>query len=640
MVILAGLENGLTKKNTKNSNFSMVWIKLFSWIRTFILSALELRDSVLVLTTIAMLGKSILFIGLTNNENATKYDHMKAFYSFSSPPSLEIYTAFILIILSFAFLFKGRARYWFFVSSNALFSILLITDLMYYRGYCSFLSPYMLSQTTNLDNLFSSVISMLRQIDFLFILDLLILVGIGIKFKTVYVKAERNICTLLILFVLSVSYVYYQHVQLDLKGNDGEMLFRVAWSPNQTMTNLSPLGYHGYDIYNYIQDSKDSKIKPEESEAIKNWLAQNKEKLPANEYKGIFEGQNLIMIQVESLETSVINQKINGQEITPNLNKLLANSFYFSNFYEQVYNGSSSDADLLANTSVYPVRTGATFFRFPNNTYNSLPRILGEDGYNTLAIHPDKGSYWNWMPALTAIGFEKTMDESRFNTEEKIGLGLSDGSYFRQIAPIIAEQKQPFYDFMVTLTSHNPFDLPEQYRSLILSEDMNKTKLGGYFQSIRYTDEQIGKFLETLDKNGVLENTVVVIYGDHTGVHKYYNDEVKKVQPQESWWLDDSKRIPLIIYHKGLNGKEITTIGGQVDTMPTVAYLMGIAEERYSNTAFGRNLLNTKKDFAVLANRQYMGEAEDVTEYNNQLMGIDMADLVIRKNYFKEAGYK
>lgn len=636
---MARLEDELTKKQTKIGDFPNSLLKAFRWIRTLIYG-IGLSDSLFVLTTLAMLAKSILFIGLINNENATKFDYLKAFCSFSSPPPLEIYTLFIIIILCFGFAFKGRGRFWFLLSCNTLFSMLLITDLMYYRGYSSFVTPYLLSQTTNLDNLFSSVISMLRQIDFLFIIDILILLCIGIKFKTLYVRVQRNIYTMLFLLGLSISYIYYQHVQMDLKGNENEMLFRIAWSPNQTMSNLSPLGYHGFDIYNYIKDSRDSKIKPEESEEIKAWLDQNQEKLPANELKGIFKGQNLIMIQVESLENSVINQKVNGQEITPNLNKLLANSFYFSNFYEQVYNGSSSDADLMSNTSVYPIRTGATFFRFPNNTYNSLPKILGEDGYSTLAIHPDKGSYWNWQPALRSIGFENTMDESRFNTDEKIGLGLSDGSYFNQIAPIIKEQKQPFYDFMVTLTSHNPFDLPDQYRSLTLSDDLNKSKLGGYFQSVRYTDEQIGKFLEELDKSGVLDNTVVVLYGDHTGVHKYYNDEVKQVQPQESWWLDDSKRIPLIIYHKGMTGKEIFTTGGQVDTMPTLAYLLGINEERYSDTVFGRNLLNTKKDFAVLANRQYMGESENSTDFENHLNGIDIADLAIRKNYFKEAGYK
>lgn len=608
-------------------------------LRTLISGLRRMLDSVFIFTTLAMLAKSILFIGLINN-NATEYNQLKAFHSFSTSPPLIVYISFIVIILSFAFIFKGRTRFWYLVCCNTLFSSLLVMDLMYYRGYSSFVSPYLLSQTTNLDNLFSSIISMLREIDLLFILDLIILLGIGLKFKRLYSKTQRNVYSFFILLLLSVSYIYYQHIQQDIKGHGEEMLFRVAWSPNQTMSNLSPLGYHGFDIYNYIKDRNDSTITPEETQAIQTWLKQKQEKLPENEYKGLFKGQNLIMIQVESLERFVINQKINGQEITPNINELLADSLYFSNFYEQVYNGSSSDADLMANTSVYPVRTGATFFRFPYDTYNSLPKILREDGYNTLAIHPDKGSYWNWMPALTAIGFEKTMDETRFNTDEKIGLGLSDGSYFKQIAPIISDQKQPFYDFMVTLTSHNPFDLPEQYRSLNIDENCNKSKLGGYFQSVHYTDQQIGAFLESLDKSGVLDNTVVVIYGDHTGVHKYYNDEVKEVQPQQAWWLDDSKRIPLIIYHKGMKGREIVTSGGQIDTMPTIAYLMGVNEDRYNNTAFGRNLLNTKKDFAILSNHLYIGKPENTPEQDNEIQGLDIADLVIRKNYFKEAGYK
>lgn len=603
---------------------------------------LWLKDNALIFffTTLLLLTKSILFLGLINNGNATSINLFKALFSFSAPPPLVVYVSLIVIVLCFAFLFQGRTRFWFLVICNALFSLLLVGDLMYYRGFCSFISPYLMSQTTNLDNLSSSIMSMLRLIDLLFFLDLLALVGIGLKFKNFHVTAKRNVSTLLILLILSVSYVYYQHVQLDIKGKGQDMLFRVSWSPNQTMTNLSPLGYHAFDLYNYYENKQTEKLTPEENQEIKTWFAQKQENLPSNQYKGIFKGQNLIMIQVESLENFVINQKVNGQEITPNLNKFLANSLYFSNFYEQVYNGTSADADLMANTSVYPVRTGATFFRFPNDIYNSLPKLLRGAGYSTLAIHPDKGSYWNWMPALTTIGFEKTMDETHFNTDEKIGLGISDGSYFKQIAPIIASEKQPFYTFMVTLTSHNPFELPDQYRKLVLSETLNKTKLGGYFQSINYTDEQIGDFLGTLDKSGVLDNTVVVIYGDHTGVHKYYNDEVKEVQPQENWWLDDTKRIPLIIYHKGMKGRDIGITGGQIDTMPTVAYLMGINEESYRRTVFGRNLLNTNKDFAVLADKQYVGEAASNDELQHQIKGIDLADLIIRKNYFKEQGYK
>ena len=175
---------------------------------------------------------------------------------------------------------------------------------------------------------------MLRPVDLLFFIDLLILVGSARKFKRFYAQAQRNVMTLVILLGLSVSYVYYQHVQMDLNGKGEEMLFRVSWSPNQTMSNLSPLGYHAFDIYNYYENKNTTKPTPQENKEINSWFAQNQEKLPPNQYKGMFKGQNILVIQVESLENFVINQKVNGQEITPNLNKLLVNSLYFSNFYE------------------------------------------------------------------------------------------------------------------------------------------------------------------------------------------------------------------------------------------------------------------------------------------------------------------
>lgn len=601
--------------------------------------AFFMKDVFFFLTVIFLLLKSILFIGLVNNDG-THFNALKAFRSFSSPPPLSVYVFFILAFMSISYVFRGKRHYWALLSVNFLISLLMVSDLMYYRGFGSFLSPYLFSQSSNLDNLYTSIISMLRPVDLLFIVDLIVLLGIGLRFRTLYVKAERSFLLVFLLLGLSVSSIYYQHIQLDLKGNGNTMLFRVAWVPNQTLTNLSPLGYHVYDLYNYYEDTKPYHFTAQENEQLKTWFSEKQENLPPNQFQGLFKGENLLVIQVESLENSVINKKVNGQEITPNLNKLLNNSLYFSNYYEQVYNGNSSDADLMTNTSVYPVRRGATFFRFPQNTYNSLPKLLQSQGYNTLAIHDDKGSYWNWMPALQAIGFQKTIDATHFIQNEQIGLGLSDGSYLKQVAPIIEQEKQPFYTFAVTLTSHSPFDLPKKYQTLQLDEALNQTKLGGYFQSIHYTDAQLGTFLKTLEEKGILDHTTVAIYGDHTGVHKYYDDEVKAMNAQESWWLDDSKRIPLIIYHKGMTGQEIKTTGGQIDLFPTLAYLMGIKEDQYKTTAFGRNLLNTQKDFAVLANREYVGKPTTPVEQAREIQGIDLADLTLRGNYFKSLGYK
>ncbi|MEA4901272.1 LTA synthase family protein [Desulfitobacterium sp.] len=593
------------------------------------------KDGLFYITIISLLLKSILFIGLVNNDG-THFSSLSAFRSFSSPPPLSVYVFFIIIFLSFAYLFKGKRHYWALFGINFILSLSLIADLMYYRGFGSFLSPYSLSQTSNLDNLLSSIISMLRSIDLFFVVDLMVIGLIGLRVSKLYIRAERSFLLFFLLLGLSISGIYYQHVQLDLKGNDDTMLFRVAWAPNQTLTNLSPFGYHLYDAYNYLKDTNEYTLTTQEIEQMKIWFDDKNEDLPPNQYAGLFKDKNLLVIQVESLENFVINQSINGQEITPNLNKLLYNSFYFSNYYEQVYNGNSSDAELMTNTSVYPARNGATFFRFPQNTYNSLPKLLQDQGYSTQAIHADKGALWNWQNALEGIGFEKTTDASYFNQDEQIGLGVSDGSYLKQVIPLITQETEPFYTFMVTLSSHSPFDLPEQFQTMDLEDQFNQTKLGGYFQSIHYTDEQLGIFMNTLEEKGILENTAVVIYGDHTGVHKYYDDEVQAMNDPESWWLDNSKRVPLIIYNKDLTGREVETTGGQIDLLPTIAYLMGIPEKEYNNTTFGRNLLNTQRDFAVLANGEYIGKPVSEENQNKKIQGLALSDLILRSNYFKE----
>lgn len=592
------------------------------------------KDVLFYYTLLSVLLKSVIMIGFITSGNHARIDPLSGFHNI---PYIAVYICFILALLSFSFLFKGRLHMWFLVFVNLLVSVLLLADLWYYRGFGTFVNLHLLKQTANLDNLSDSILSMARSSDIVFVFDIAVLFLMVLVNRNPYKKMNRSVLAFAFLFIASVGYITYMHIENDVKGRGGvnNMLFNTYWAPNQTISNLSPLGYHLYDTYAYWKDNRMFSLTSKEKDEIKAWFAGKKEDLPDNSYKEMFKGKNLIVIQVESLESFVLNQKINGQEITPNLNKLLANSLYFSDFYEQVYNGTSSDADLMANTSVYPVRKGSTFFRYPHNTYNSLPKLLQNNGgYSTVAIHPDKGAYWNWMDALKAIGFQRCIDSSSFKIDEWIGLGLSDGSFLRQVERIAVNQKQPFYMFMVTLSSHGPFNLPKGYRELNLDEKLDQTKLGGYFQSVHYTDKHIGIFLSKLKEDGLLDNTVIVIYGDHTGVHKYYQDEVSKIQPAEDWWLDDHHHIPFIIYQSRMKGGEMKVKGGQVDILPTVAYLMGIDEDKYSDTAIGRNLLKTGEDFAVLSDKTYMGDTSDSRAKDNAVKGIDISDLIIRGNYF------
>lgn len=587
-------------------------------------------------TLLAILVKSLLLLGFTNSTGNPVYNFKRIIWF--APPVL-VYICFAALFMSIAFLFKNKSHAWYLIIFNLVVSVLIIADLVYFRAFGSFISAHLFKQTANLNNLSDSIFSMMKPVDFLFAADIIpIILIMIIGRKKLYTDVRRSVLTFVILFVISVSYIWLDHFMVDVlhKPQLGRSeLFRICWAPNQTMSNLSPIGYHIYDIYNYTQDCKPLNLTAQDKKDINSWFESKKENIPDNKYKGMFKGKNLMIIQVESLENFVIGQKINGQEITPNLNKLLGNSLYFPDYHEQVYNGTSSDADLMTNTSIYPVRRGSTFFRYPNNTYNSLPKLMQGMGYSTLAVHPDNGSYWNWMPALKSIGFQKCIDSTHFNMSETIGMGISDGSYLRQVAPIAEKQKQPFYMFMVTLTSHAPFDLPQQYRELKLDPALDKTKLGGYFQSVHYTDKQLGIYLDSLQKSGVLKNTVVALYGDHCGIHKFYQQEVNNIKPSQSWWVDNHRRIPLIIYQNGLKGTTVNTIGGEIDLMPTISYLMGIDESKYADTTMGRNLLKTNKNFALLADGKYVGTAASNKDKANVLKGLDIANRVIESNYFK-----
>lgn len=586
------------------------------------------------------LAKVLIFLGLTTTWNNSWYFFFFIFYKLTNLMALF----FTMSYFSLALLWKGRARMWATLCLSFLLSFIVFADLLYYRSFENFLSIHLLVQTSNLEDLGSTILSLIHIYDLVFFLDILIGIFILLIKRGAGKDIKRNIPCFILILALSISFISYAHYRYDIveKGQK-YIVFRICWTPTDTMRNLSPIGYHLYDSYVYFKENRAIELTQEQEEIIQTWYQEHQEIPPEGELQGIFEGHNLLLFQVESLEGFLINQSLDGQEITPTLNSILANSIYFPNFYEQVWSGTTSDAELLANTSLYPVRRGSTFFRFPLNTYNSLPLLLKEKGYISRASHPDNPAYWNWVEALKGMGFDETLDSRDFIMEEKIGLGLSDESFLKQMIPAILEREEPFYDFIITMTSHGPFDLPKEKRELELPLELDQTKLGSYFQILHYVDKQIGRFLEELDEAGILENTIVVLYGDHGGIHKYYSQELATMQIQEDWplsnddllsWQEDIGKVPFIIYKKGMDPQVIKTTGGQIDILPTMAYLMGIDYEEYNHTALGRNLITTTRDYVLLGNGTFIGESEEIMDH--ALQGMEVADWLIRSNYFAE----
>lgn len=598
------------------------------------LKKIVLNNWLFILMVLILQAKSMLLLSMLRTTNSSSINFSTMYFGV---PAIGAHLVIITLILSIMFLFKYKGKMWTALIINVIITILFIADIWYYRNNGTFLSIRHLLHPEIFNPIGKNLINF-RPVDLLFVIDFIVFF-ILFKFDKLRKYNDNSRLSLRILktvivFSLSALIIFISHYIIDIKGTiPGQSFLRLSWAPFQTFSDMSPLGYHGFDLKYFVGRNKE--LSDSDINDVQSWINNNKEDIPDNEYFGMLKGKNLIAIQVESLENFVINKKVYGQEITPTLNKLLSGSLYFDNIYEQNNSGTSSDCDLMVNTSIFPIRATSTFPTYPWTKYNSLQNILNNEGYTTISTHAELPGSWNWAEPHKSFGADKLWDINEFNIDEVIGPGLSDESYLKQIADKIKSENQPFYTFIATLTSHGPFEMPEDKKLLDLPKELDDNMLGGYFQSVRYADEAIKLFIEELEKNGQLDNTVLMIYGDHGGVHKFYEEEIKDAPLNENWWQENDKKIPFIIYNKDLKATTISKVGGQVDFLPTISYLLGVERSKFDNTSMGRVLVNTNRNATILNNGDITGTPKDENEEKHLKDVFKIADDIIEGNYFK-----
>lgn len=548
------------------------------------------------------------------------------------------HVAMVTLLVSIIYLFKAKGRITAAIIIDLLVTLLFLADIWYYRVNGTFISIRHLLHPEIFNPLGKSLFNF-KPIDLLFFVDFIVLFivywfTVVKKSWTVTQSLVSRLVSFAVVFIISGLVIGLSHYYIDVTRTMSKYnLFRISWAPFQTFSDVSPLGYHAYDLVYYTGENVE--LSDADVNEIETWYDNNKEDLPDNKYKGMLEGKNLVAIQVESLEKMVINQTVYGQEITPTLNKLLSESLYFDNIYEQNGSGTSSDSDLMVNNSVLPVRSGSASVTYPWTSYNSIHKILDNNGYETIATRAELPGNWNWSEMQKSFGAEQIWDISYYDVDEVIGLGISDESNLRQKAEMLKDVEEPFYLFMPTLSTHGPFKIPDDKKLLDLPEDLDKNIVGAYFQSLRYADEAIKMFLEKLDENGQLENTVFMIYGDHCGVNKFYTEQMEDTPLEGTWWKENNNQIPLIIYSPGLEPEVISKAGGQSDFMPTILYLLGVDRSEFDDTAMGRVLVNTDRDATILYSGEIKGNPKDEAEKQHLEDALTISDLIIRGNYFK-----
>ena len=334
---------------------------------------------------------------------------------------------------------------------------------------------------------------------------------------------------------------------------------------------------------------------------------------------GAAEGRNLIVIQLEAFQNFAVNLEYNGQELTPFLNSLIGDgeTVYFDHYYYQVGSGNTSDAEFATNNSILGTMDSYTYTLYTQNYFRGLPVLLKERGYETAAMHAYEKTFWNRENMYPSLGFDHFFNSDYYEEDEDYTgwsvVSVNDENFYSQSVEAMKTLSEPFYSFMITLSGHHPYQQKEEDCHIRLRPSEEGTTVGDYLNTVRYVDEALEQFFEELKESGLYENSIICIYGDHYGL-SCTDPEIKELMTDilgEEYGYKWHFNIPLIINIPGSGVSEtIHTAGGQLDFMPTVAYLLGI--EKLDTIYLGQNLFTAKQGFAAI--QQFLSEGSFISD--------------------------
>lgn len=230
-----------------------------------------------------------------------------------------------------------------------------------------------------------------------------------------------------------------------------------------------------------------------------------------------------------------------------------------------------------------PAAYGAVAARFVDHRFAAMPGALAKSGYSTISAVGEDGEFWNKKEMHPRLGFQRSRFLDDYRDTEIVGMGLSDQEFFRQTAPSLTRLQKPFMAFLITLSNHHPFALPQRMRTL-RTPGYEGTLVGNYLNSVHYFDSAFGAFISKLDSSGLLETSIVVVYGDHRAYLEGTEGFAKLlgVSPTNQFEVwKAARRLPLLIRLPG--GKHAgvrPVVGGHLDIAPTLLSLLGIQRSR------------------------------------------------------------
>lgn len=490
---------------------------------------------------------------------------------------------------------------WLQVVAMIVLALWLEANLLYSRTYFTAipLDSYLLAG--NLGDFTASVTDSLRWADGGFIVLIAAGVWVNAKSRTINLFFWERI----------VYYIAYTGIFALISG----LLLWHRGGLNEAWRSLENANYHscrtvmytpaGSMIHDAMNGSKE--LSAAEVEEVDNWLAAHE---AATVMTDTFPTvKNIVVVLCESLESWVIGLEVEGKEVTPRLNSLLADSttFYAPRVVTQVGAGRSIDAQLLINGGLLPPEGEVYSMSYQANRYPTLNQALAaRRGARSYILTVDKEITWNQGAVAQAFGFDTIVARDCWVNDEKVGSRkkLGDRSFMRQAAEkmrsgeIWPEGENAFVQ-VVTYSGHNPFVLPEALDSLRLQGSYPKV-VADYMTMAHYTDGAIGSLIDYLRSRDDYDSTLIVITGDHEGLAAY-----RKEVAEECGFVDPGQHTPLIVVNSPVGGRFEKPMG-QVDIYTTLLQLAGLTE--YGWHGVGQSAVEGHPGVAVGADRSVEGD--------------------------------
>lgn len=524
--------------------------------------------------------------------------------------------SFIIAIFALAeWIKKKKWKLFVYVFVNLILSILAFSCTVYYRYFQTFPTIYSFSSAGQVGALSDSIFHLIRPSYYLLFADfILVIIWFFIRKRVSVSDSTWQTIPIIIVFFVSISLTFSQLAVTKNKPIADTIYFA---EQNGIMN------YEYLMIYKFIKENtssgplsaKEKEALIEEIQTLKGITPKPTEELL---YHGIAKNKNLLIVQLESFQTMFIDMVVNGQEVTPFINKLKEETLYFDNMYQQVGPGNTSDAEFMVNTSILANNYEPTTMKFGNRIFeDGLPNLLNQLDYKTMTAHANTIEFWNRRPLYQGLGFSQYFDKEFYQDEDFILFGASDQVLYEKTIPELeklAKEGRKFYLQFVAVTSHYPYNVPEEKQYLDLPADLEGTFLGDLIQAMHYVDTTVEYLVTTLKENGLWNDTLFVMYGDHSAIQpsETFEEYTPKLNEILDTTLDNTNRfkIPLFIHDSALEPQTISTLVGQIDIMPTIANLLGLDLSHV--VTFGQDVLNYPDN--TLGYRYYVPTGSFITE--------------------------